>query len=241
MDATFSLSEVPYDGGFTVKDTRHLILSEKSGLNGAEIADEYIIREMYKPRQYEKPGVWYGFGLETKMLKDMQVHQHGGSLPGASSNIAFSEEAGIAVIVLCNTMDVPVSAISDLIFKTAAGLPTEDQRPEHASCDWDEDFKHQIVGTYASGEGDTMKLSLENGGIAMTVNDKPTDMTPIYPREGLVRKTYSDMYLQFILTLLANLLANFFTFLSKNSVLLRIKYLLKSKNTQQKSTCFQCF
>lgn len=174
LDATFSLSEVPYEGGFTVKDTRHLILSEKSGLNGAEIADEYIIREMYKPRQYEKPGV--------------------------SSNIAFSEEAGIAVIVLCNTMDVPVSAISDLIFKTAAGLPTEDQRPEHAACDWDEDFKHQIVGTYASGEGDTIKLSLENGGIAMTVNDKPTDMTPIYPREGLVRKTYSDMYLQFIET-----------------------------------------
>ncbi len=32
LDATFSLSEVPYEGGFTVKDTRHLILSEKSGL-----------------------------------------------------------------------------------------------------------------------------------------------------------------------------------------------------------------
>ncbi|MDD6283004.1 MAG: serine hydrolase [Oribacterium sp.] len=177
-----------------------MYLNEGTGLNGAEIADEYCIREMYKPRQYEKPGVWYGFGLETKMLRDMQIHQHGGSLPGVSSNIAFSEEAGIAVIVLCNTMDVPVSAISDLIFKTVAGLPTEDQRPEHAVYDWDEDFKRRIVGTYASGEGDTIKLSLESGRIAMTVNDKPTDMIPVYPREGLVRKTYSDMYLQFIET-----------------------------------------
>ena len=30
--ATFSLKELPYEGGFTVKDTRHLILSSDPGL-----------------------------------------------------------------------------------------------------------------------------------------------------------------------------------------------------------------
>ena len=32
LDATFSLKELPYEGGFTVKDTRHLILSPDPGL-----------------------------------------------------------------------------------------------------------------------------------------------------------------------------------------------------------------
>lgn len=32
LDATFSLSELPYSGGFTVKDAHHLVLSEKPGL-----------------------------------------------------------------------------------------------------------------------------------------------------------------------------------------------------------------
>ena len=32
LDATFSLKELPYEGGFTVKDTRHLILSSDPGL-----------------------------------------------------------------------------------------------------------------------------------------------------------------------------------------------------------------
>ena len=32
LDATFSLKELPFEGGLTVKDTRHLILSDDPGL-----------------------------------------------------------------------------------------------------------------------------------------------------------------------------------------------------------------
>ena len=32
LDASFSLTELPYEGGFTIRDTRHLILSENPGL-----------------------------------------------------------------------------------------------------------------------------------------------------------------------------------------------------------------
>ncbi len=32
LDASFSLSELPFEGGFTVKDTRHLVLSSEPGL-----------------------------------------------------------------------------------------------------------------------------------------------------------------------------------------------------------------
>ena len=32
LDASFSLAELPFDGGFSIKDTRHLILSDEPGL-----------------------------------------------------------------------------------------------------------------------------------------------------------------------------------------------------------------
>ena len=207
IDKDFQNDAFVLNGGGAMKSTladlkkyMAMYLNEGRGLNGAEIADGYTVHEMCKPRQYERPGVWYGYGLETKLVGDMSVHQHGGSLPGVSSNIAFSEDADIAVIVLCNTMDVPVSVISDMIFRTMTGLPLESERPEHVPYDWNEDFKKKIIGTYASGEGDTIKLFLDNGNVKMTVNDNPTELRPIYPKKGLVRKTYSDMYLQFIET-----------------------------------------
>lgn len=207
-DKDFQNDAFVLNGGGAMKSTLAdlkkyvaMYLNEGIGANGVRVAGSYSVREMCKPRQYEKPGVYYGYGLETKTVSDMTLQQHGGSLPGVSSNIAFSFEAGIGVIVLCNTMDVPVSYISDLIFKNISGLPTEDIRPEHGSFDWDENFKEEITGVYASGEGDTIKLFLrEDKKVCMTVNDKKEELIPIYRREGLVRKKYTDMYLQFIST-----------------------------------------
>ena len=42
LDASFSLSELPYEGGFTVKDTRHLVLSEKPGLGLAGLKEAML-------------------------------------------------------------------------------------------------------------------------------------------------------------------------------------------------------
>jgi L-alanine-DL-glutamate epimerase-like enolase superfamily enzyme len=40
LDASFSLSELPFEGGFTVKDTRHLVLSENPGLGLVGLKEE---------------------------------------------------------------------------------------------------------------------------------------------------------------------------------------------------------
>ncbi len=42
LDATFSLKELPYEGGFTVKDTRHLILSSEPGLGIKRLKKEML-------------------------------------------------------------------------------------------------------------------------------------------------------------------------------------------------------
>jgi CubicO group peptidase (beta-lactamase class C family) len=173
-----------------------MYLNEGCGANGTRIIDRYSIQEMCKPRQIMKPGVYYGYGLEMSQLADMTVVEHGGSLPGVSSNFAFCPQAGIGIVVLCNTMDVPVYAISDLAMRLCCGLGAEDVRPQHALRQWTEEEKTQLAGNYISGEGDCFELSVTpDGSLAMSVNHRPVQMNAVYPWQGMVRKKYADVYL----------------------------------------------
>ena len=159
----------------------------------------HLLREMRKPRQYVKPGEYYAWGLETSWLGDMQCVYHGGSLPGVSSNIAFSPEGEIGVVVLCNTMDVPVYAVSDAIMRLFLGFPMLPERPQHETYNWPAEFRADIDGDYISGEGDSFRLEDDgHDGIRMLLNGKEIDMKPVFRDQGLVRKKYADVYLQFI-------------------------------------------
>ena len=173
-----------------------MYLNEGMGANGNRIIDRYSIQEMCKPRQFMKPGVYYGYGLETKQLGDMTVIEHGGSLPGVSSNLSFCPQAGIGVIVLCNTMDVPVYAIGDAALRACCGLPLLEEKISHAPYQWTDEEKRQLAGDYVSGEGDSFSLQIEeDGSLSMTLNGKYAELTPVYPWQGMVRKKYTDVYL----------------------------------------------
>ena len=80
------------------------------------------------PRQDCGAFGYYGYGLSMKQLDDLKVVEHGGSLPGVSSNIAWSNEAEAAVIVLCNTSGVPVRLISDALMRMYNGRNPVDRR-----------------------------------------------------------------------------------------------------------------
>lgn len=173
-----------------------MYLNRGRGADGAFVADSWSIEEMCRPRQYMKPGVYYGYGLETKQIGDMTVIEHGGSLPGVSSNFAFSPQAGAGVVVLCNTMDVPVGAIADGAMRAYCGLPPKENRISHFPYEWSGEEKKELAGDYVSGEGDAFSLKPgADGGLLMKLNGKPVKLTPVYPWQGIVRKKYSDIYL----------------------------------------------
>lgn len=203
-DLDFENDAFVLNGGGALKSTLHdlkhylaMYLNEGS-FDGRELIAPYYVREMIKPRQYYKPGAYYGYGLASRFIGDLPIVQHGGSLPGVSSNIAFSPEAGLAAIVLCNTCDVPVGYISDLLWEDQLGLELAPLRSKHQRRDWTPEFKQEIAGHYPSGEGDTLELKLTDGEIQLTVNGQVKDLLPIYPREGVVIGKYGDTYLQFI-------------------------------------------
>ena len=172
-----------------------MYLAEGESLAGERIIDRYSIHEMEKPRVLMKPGVYYGYGLESKMLDDMTIIEHSGSLPGVSSNFAFSPDAQLGVVVLCNTMDVSVGAVSDAVFNAMLGRPVLSTRIEHGKREWSKAEMEELEGEYISGEGDSFILRAEGNTLSMTLNGKPIDLDAIYPWKGLVRKKYSDVYL----------------------------------------------
>ena len=173
-----------------------MYLNQGMGQNGTRIIDKYSIEEMCKPRQVMKPGVYYGYGLESSQMGDITVIEHGGSLPGVSSNFAFAPQAEAGVVVLCNTMDVPAYAISEAAMRLCCGLPVENKRPDHQKRCWTGEEKEQITGTYVSGEGDTFTIREDKDGeLLLTLNGTETKVMSIAPWQGCICKKYTDVYL----------------------------------------------
>ena len=97
--------------------------------------------------------------------------------------------------MLCNTMDVSVAAIADAALNAYCGLEVEEERQIHAERSWSAEELEELAGSYVSGEGDAFTLTVENGTLSMKVNGNPTALQAVYPWQGMVRKTYSDIYL----------------------------------------------
>ena len=128
-------------------------------------------------------------------MEDRTIVEHGGSLPGVSSNFSFCPQENVGVVVLCNTMDVSVAAIADAAMRVYFGLDAEEPRPEHAARNWTEEEVAELAGEYVSGEGDAFSLKAENGSLSMTMNGKPAELQSVYTWQGMVRKKYADIYL----------------------------------------------
>ena len=168
--------------------------------HGSTILSPASISKMETPDVLEKPGVWYCFGLENRMIPgtDYTVIQHGGSLPGVSSNIAWSHEAGIGVIVLCNTQSVPVSLISDAVLRTFMNLEMIPEKPVHPTCTWTDAYLQEIKGKYEGDEGDAFEIRTEDSKVFIVRNAVEDEVHPAWKNTGIVSKKRSDQYVQFL-------------------------------------------
>ena len=193
------------NGGGAMKSTLNdlkkylaMYLNKGIALNGREILSDYSVREMVKGRiPYGHEGT-YGYGLYTQMIGGMNVHQHGGSLPGVSSNIAFTYDNDCAVIVLCNTSGVPVAVISDALLKMYAGTSPLNSRDiyEHP---WSSELIDEVCGTYSSGEGTSFELYRKNDGtVGMRDETGEKYLITTGPETAVVRNLYADTFCQVI-------------------------------------------
>lgn len=179
----------------TVSDMKKYIgmyLNQGKGPDGTRILSMEGVRAMCKPRIEYRAGSYYCYGLSTKMLDDLTVVEHGGSLTGVSSNMSWSYGAGAGVIVLCNTSGVPVSVIADAAMRMYTGRSPLDSRDQYREICWTDEKKKAVCGTYRSGEGEQVEIRLEDGALKTRVSGKEVLMVPVQEYLGIIRNPGND-------------------------------------------------
>ena len=171
-------------------------LNNGKSSQGIEIVTPYYLAEMLKPRQYYSPDSYYCYGLMTKKLAEYNVFEHSGGLPGVSSNMAFLPDAGIGVIVLCNTDGVSAGTICDAAIKLALGMKPAIHHHSFPQIFWSDEFKSKICGSYIANEGDSFTLSVVKHDTILTINGSKIKITPIFPNTAIIKKQFSDIFLQ---------------------------------------------
>lgn len=192
------------NGGGAMKSTMRdmkryvaMFLNEGKAPDGPRIVDGYGVREMIKPRQHYRLGSYYGYGLSSKTMEDLLVIEHGGSLPGVSSHIAWSYELGAGVIVLCNTAGVPVSTISDSALRLLSGRNPLPDREAHIPRNWEQAMVEAACGTYRSGEGTVLKLGMdEEGRPLLFVDGQFKKLVPVGSSGAVIQDKMTDSSLQ---------------------------------------------
>lgn len=192
------------NGGGAVKSTladlkRYVTMYLNEGMaDGACLLEEDHLRLMLQPRITYLPGVSYASGLMVRNFGDIGVIGHGGSLPGVSSQILFSPESDIGVVVLCNTSGVPVSLIADAALRLYSGLPMLPERTRPQAFSWDASFAADAAGTYRSCEGDSFELKLRADGSLFTEeNGEEKDVIPVGTHLAVIPGKFSDAKVKF--------------------------------------------
>ena len=108
----------------------------------------------------------YCFGLAQKKLDDLTVMEHGGSLPGVSSNLSWSYDAGVGVMVLCNTSGVPVSTIADAAMRMYHGRNPIEDRFVYQETEWDAEKRKAMCGTFRSDKHNNITIFEKDGNLA---------------------------------------------------------------------------
>lgn len=178
-----------------MKKILYMYLNRGKTPAGGRILSMEGVRAMCRPRMEYRPESWYCFGLATKKLDDVTVVEHGGSLPGVSSNLSWSYDAGCGVIVLCNTSDVPVSVIADAAMRMYHGRNPIDNRDCYQEEAWTEETKRAAIGHYVSIEDSAVDIFETEEGMKIRVDGNEKNLIMVQENLGIVRGYVKDAYL----------------------------------------------
>ena len=167
---------------------------------GARLLSEDRLRLMLQPVISYLPGVAYANGLMVRNFGSLRVIGHGGALPGVSSQILFSPEANLGVVVLCNTSGVPVSLIADAALRLHAGLPMTEERYTGKPYCWDPAFAADACGVYRSVEeaGEGFELRQRTDGTLFTpAGEAEKDVIPVAQGIAVIPGPFTDAKVRF--------------------------------------------
>ncbi|WP_339251601.1 serine hydrolase domain-containing protein [Sporosarcina sp. FSL W8-0480] len=142
------------------------------GESGKIVGDQYV-RKMTTPIHWVSGNSHYGYALKiTPDYSGVTLIEHGGGQPGVSSNFGFILERGITVAVLTNLSNVSADAIWLAAVNAVLGLPIDQKRSVEPQYDMDIEQLKRMVGTYRSGEGAEVVISLNDDVATATIGNE---------------------------------------------------------------------
>ena len=123
--------------------------------------------------------------------------EHGGSLPGVSSNLSWSYDAGVGVMVLCNTSGVPVSTIADAAMRMYHGRNPIEDRFVYQETEWNAEKRKAMCGTFRSDEDNNITIFEKDGIMAAKEGETLLRFVPVQEFLGIVRNPDKDGYVRF--------------------------------------------
>ena len=187
------------NGGGAMKSTlkdmcRYLQMFLREGKNeaGEAILSQEALGRMWQPLITDKPGSAYANGLGVRGWGDLRIYSHGGSLPGVSSHILFSPDAGAGVVVLCNTSSVSVGLIAEAAMRLVLGQEPVPERVMPQPFAWDALTRESLPGIYRSGEGTVVEIRPEEDGFIAAVEGKSRPLIPVSRGCGVMEGRFSD-------------------------------------------------
>lgn len=129
--------------------------------------------QMAQPVHQTNGKSFYGFALQTTPnYSGVTLVEHGGGQPGVSSNFGFIPEKGIVAVVLTNMGGVSADAIWLAAMNVALGMPIDQKRSVEPQFEMNSEQQQRVLGTYLSGEGSQIDISLEDQTVMATIDNK---------------------------------------------------------------------
>ena len=187
------------NGGGAMKSTlrdmcRYLQMFLREGCNeeGRAIISPEALGKMLQPLITDRPGSAYASGLGVRAWGDLRLYSHGGSLPGVSSHLLFSPDAGAGVVVLCNTSSVSVGLIAEAAFRAYLGREPVPEKEALLPVEWDALTVESLPGMYPSGEGTVVEIRREEKGFCATIEEKSRPLVPVSRGCGVLEGRFSN-------------------------------------------------
>ncbi len=147
--------------------------------NGETLLSKDSINSMTVPRVAYKPFEGYGYGLVSGEIGNIEYAGHSGGLTGVSSYFAFTKATQKGIVVLCNTSNIPVSAIGIAGIKLLNNQKPEWQQMDIISSKWPQSVIENTIGVYESDEGAHIEIKEDNTGIAWFSGEERLKVTII--------------------------------------------------------------
>ncbi len=155
------------------------------------------VRAPHTPMPNVFVGGSYGYGLMMTRDRDVQVYEHGGTLPGFSSMLRFTLERRLGIAILTNLDNAPLRRIAQVVMTKALALPEQPPVAPKEKPVTPAEMKG-LLGIYRNRG--TADLTVQNGRVFLILDEGPAmAVSRIEPNRYLARAAPTAPGLEFVL------------------------------------------